>query len=941
MIIRLTTDVPFHCSPRRLSYMEKAEVQKNIDSLLREGVIQPSDSPYASAIVLVKKKNGQTRMCIDYRGLNKITVRDNYPLPLIEDCLEYLEGKKFFTILDLKSGFHQVKVHEDSIKYTAFVTPSGQYEYRRMPFGLKNAPSVFQRFINNIFRDLIDKKMIVIYMDDILLATKTLDEHKQLLKTILDRITSKMLKLNLNKCRFGCDQIEYLGYSVSMSGICPSDSHLTAIKEYPLPTTAKAVHSCLGLFSYFRRFVPQFSRIAKPLQDLLHKDAIFHFDHRCHEAFQELKSRLVKAPVLAIYSDKKVTELHTDASSLGFGAALMQKQEDGKFHPVAYFSKTTTAVESRYHSFELETLAIIYALKRFHVYLGIPFKIITDCNSLTQTLEKKLINPRIARWALELENYQYTIQHRGGCSMGHVDALSRCHETRKLDAQLVAACDQVHTQTDFGIEDGFDLCRLVAMVDANDVDLNLQVTQNRDPVIVEIRNRLENEKEQTSNYEMKDGLIFYKTKNDIKLLYVPAEMENNVIRLIHEKIGHQSVDKSCDQIKMHYWFPKLRTKVEAFIKSCVKCLMYAAPVRATERNFYSIPKKPIPFDTVHLDHFGPLPSLISKRKHLLIVIDAFTKYVKLYPVNSTSTKEVNASLDKYFEYYGRPKRVITDRGSCFRSLEITEYLQEHNIDHVKVAVASPQANGQVERVNRVIKPMLGKLSEPISHADWSLKLRQVEYALNNSIHSTTQRTPSELLFGVSQRGVVIDELTEYLENKTERFPDLAEIRNEASKAIERSQKYSTDRAKLRNKPAKEYEIGDYVVMLNVDTKVGKNKKFIPKYRGPYVVHKKLGHDRYVIKDIENCQLTQLPYNSVVEANRIRKWVSPLGPSEVNRTVEKCNTGAPDSDEEEEDTSTLVGEEEEESTDEDGFAGFDAADIAVVDRGQSSVRLAEL
>lgn len=192
--------------------------------------------------------------------------------------------------------------------------------------------------------------------------------------------------------------------------------------------------------------------------------------------------------------------------------------------------------------------------------------------------------------------------------------------------------------------------------------------------------------------------------------------------------------------------------------------------------------------------------------------------------------------------------------------------------------------------------MLGKLSEPISHADWSLKLKQAEYALNNSIYSTTKHAPSDLLFGVHQRGEVVDELTEYLEDKLERDRNLQSIRNDATDAILRSQKYATDRALLRNRPAKKYEVGDYVVILNVYTKKGTNKKFVPKYRGPYVVHKILGHDRYVIRYVDNCQLTQLPYDGVVEANRIRKWLSPLDAAEINRTVEKCNTEEEEGDE---------------------------------------------
>lgn len=197
MDIRLTTDVPFHCSRRRLSYHEREEAQKMVDQLTTEGVVRPSNSPYASAIVLVKNKNGELRMCVDYRGLNKLTVRDNYPLPLIEDCIEYLENKRCFSVLDLKSGFHQVRVAETSIKYTSFVTPNGQYEYTHMPFGLKNAPAVFQRFINEIFRDLIAANRIVIYMDDILLATPDYESHCELLSIVLERLKHRNLQLNL------------------------------------------------------------------------------------------------------------------------------------------------------------------------------------------------------------------------------------------------------------------------------------------------------------------------------------------------------------------------------------------------------------------------------------------------------------------------------------------------------------------------------------------------------------------------------------------------------------------------------------------------------------------------------------------------------------------------------------------------------------------------
>ncbi|XP_036346535.1 uncharacterized protein K02A2.6-like, partial [Rhagoletis pomonella] len=380
-------------------------------------------------------------------------------------------------------------------------------------------------------------------------------------------------------------------------------------------------------------------------------------------------------------------------------------------------------------------------------------------------------------------------------------------------------------------------CELIAAVDLDDLDVQIQIAQNRDEKLRVLMSKLE--KEEVVGYELVDGL-----------------MQENVIRTTHEKIGHLGTEKCYNQIRKAYWFENMRDKISRFIQNCIKCIIYSAPARSNEHNLFSIPKKPIPFDTLHLDHFGPLPAIKSKRKHILVAIDAFTKFVKLYPVNSTSTKEVCCSLDKYFSYYSRPRRIITDRGTCFTSLEFSNFLLKRNIGHVKVAVASPQANGQVERVNRVLKTMLSKLTETIDHADWTAKLSQVEYALNNTVHSTTKHTPSDLLFGVNQRGCIVDEFTECTEEKLldETTRDLEKTRQSALRNIERSQDYNLQYFLKNSVPAKTYSIGDFVVIRHVDTTVGTNKKFIQKYRGPYVIHK-ASNDRYVIRDIENCQLT--------------------------------------------------------------------------------------
>lgn len=373
---------------------------------------------------------------------------------------------------------------------------------------------------------------------------------------------------------------------------------------------------------------------------------------------------------------------------------------------------------------------------------------------------------------------------------------------------------------------------------------------------------------------MDDGLVYRQKLGGRALLYVPKEMETNIIRQAHDNICHMGVNKCVDQIKMHYWFPKMKEKVERFVKNCVQCVVNTIPPHCSGRTLHNIPKKPVPFDTIHIDHFGPLPSIVSKKKYILAIIDAFAKHVKLYACTTTNSREVINSFENYVEYYSRPRRVIADRGTALISGEFELYLTENNIEHVKNATASPQANGQVERVNRTIKAMLAETTEPIQHSDWYKLLRKVEFAVNNSVHSSTKQTPSKLLFGVDQRGREVDVLTEHLEEKcsVDDSPDLIALRSEASENLIKSQQRNLNWHIKNRRPHAQFKEGDYVLIRNVDTTVGTNKKFIPKFRGPYQVHKVLPNDRYVIRDIENCQITQIPYDGIIEASRIRKYV---------------------------------------------------------------------
>lgn len=697
--IILKNDKQFYFRPRRLSFFEKGCLQKMLDDMLTKGIIRRSSSEYSSPIVLVKKKNGDFRMCVDYRELNKYVVKDRYPLPLIDDNLYLLRGKKYFTCLDLKDGFHHIYVADESIKFTSFTTPLGQFEFLKMPFGLANGPSCFSRFIQNVFDEFIRKNEMIVYFDDIMLATETIEEHLELLSRVLKVMKNKQLEIRLDKTQFLKREVIYLGYCVNQYGIQPNPKNVSIIENYPVPQNNKELQSFIGLSSYFRRFIPNFAIIAKPLYSLLKKNIPYEFGEEQMRSFDSIKLKLGDQPLLAIYSPNAMTELHCDASSHGYGSILFQKQPDNQFHPIFYYSHRTTESESRYHSYELEMLAIINSIKRFRVYLqGIKFKIITDCNSVALTLQKKDINPRIARWAMFLQNFVYEIEHRPGSQMQHVDALSRCNH--------------------------------ILVIEGCTFNQALAIKQQTDPEISSISRELE--QSEHPQFELRNGLV-YRKNNDRLLFYVPTSMRNQVIRSCHDDMCHVGTNKTIELIKQIYWFPKLSDHVRTYISNCLKCIIFSPKNGKDEGLLNLIDKGDKPFQTIHVDHYGPLNQTFGRFRHILVVVDAFSKFLNLYPVRTVAAKESCLRLTQYFLHYSKPIKIISDRGSCFRSDVFKEFCERYDIKHIKTAVGMPSANGQVERYNRGLTVMLSKLMHEHSK-NWNEYLYQIQFAVNNTFN---------------------------------------------------------------------------------------------------------------------------------------------------------------------------------------------------------------
>ena len=418
--------------PRRLPFVAKQEVARQLQTMQEEGIIEPSNSPWASPIVLVLKKDGSYRFCVDYRELNAVTKPDIFPLPRIDDLLDQLGNTKFFSTLDLASGFWQVQVHPNSRAKTAFVTPQGLHEFQVMPFGLTNAPAVFQRLMQKVLLDLNPKNgvdFVTVYIDDILVYSKTLEQHLDHLKAVMDRLIQTGLKLKPSKCLFVQNEVNYLGHVITPKGLKASDWHVTAVRDFPVPSNVKEVKQFLGLSSFYRKFVPSFAKLAQPLHSLTKKNAHFKWTEDCQQGFELLKRKLTEAPVLAYPNFSTGFTIETDASYPGLGAILSQEQEDGCFHPVSYASRALSPAERNYGITDLETLAVVWAITHFRHYLyNQQVRIYTDHAAVKSVLQNPNISGKHTRWWTKVYGSglkEINIVHRAGKESCNVDALSR------------------------------------------------------------------------------------------------------------------------------------------------------------------------------------------------------------------------------------------------------------------------------------------------------------------------------------------------------------------------------------------------------------------------------------------------------------------------------------------------------------------------------------
>ena len=452
MQIDTGSSLPLYQPARRTPFAAHEEIARQLHQMQQQGVISPSTSPWASPVVLVRKKDGSLRFCIDFRKLNAITKPDVFPLPRIDDLSDQLGKSRYFSTLDLAAGYWQVQMHSSSKEKTAFITHKGLYEFNVMPFGLRNAPAVFQRLMQQILGNLNqddEPPFVSVYLDDIIIYSETFQDHLNHLQQVISRLRNAGLKLKPSKCYFNCQEVKYLGHVITPHGISPNPARLLAVRDYPVPMSVKEVRQFIGLASYYRHFIPGFANIAEPLHRLTRKGAVFTWTDHCEEAFQGLKDKLISAPVLCYPDFSQSFVLETDASIAGLGAILSQKNSDGKLHLVAYASRALSAQEKKYAATELETLAVVWRVSHFHAYLyGHDVLVYTDHSAVQAVLETPSSNGKHSRWWSKLYGTglkSIKIKYRAGQDNKNADALSRSPFTQHVpsddnnDPTVVAA----------------------------------------------------------------------------------------------------------------------------------------------------------------------------------------------------------------------------------------------------------------------------------------------------------------------------------------------------------------------------------------------------------------------------------------------------------------------------------------------------------------------
>ena len=851
-VIRLEPDTEPQVRPAyRLSPAENDEVLKQLEKLLGLGFIRKSSSPWGAPVLFARKKSGELRMCIDYRMLNAHTVKDRTTLPLIDELLDRISQAKYFSKLDLASGYWQVAMEEESVPYTAFRTKYGSYEWLVMPFGLTNAPATFQGLMTEVLEGLIDKCCLC-YLDDVLVFSRSYEEHLQDLERVLTRLDQAELKVQLKKCEWLVQEVEFLGFIVGGGKLKPDPGKVRTIQEWPLPETPKEVRSFIGLAGYYRRFIHKFSKKAAPLHNLTKQGVVWSWGAQEGSAFKQLKEALTSRPVLLLPDFTKDFQLTTDASTVAVAAILEQEGEDGLMHPVAYYSRKLNIHEANYSSYDLEALGVVEACKHFRCYLERRhFKLKTDHEALVYLYKQVKLNRRQAHWVEELSNFTFTIEYKPGRT-NPADAPSRRPDyARALQIERLQASGK--RLEELRSLRGVDLQELEGKEGWKHVPFKLVPERVSGPSVAfvgaveieDIRDKVRKAYDEDPmfrrhlrSFTKEDGCYFQGGRLAIPTSPDTKELKDEILRLCHEEMGHFGRERTLQEVLKLYWWPTVREDVQRYVATCPTCQRVKPGAESKQGELHPLPIPQEPFEQVTMDLLTALPTTTQGHDAVVVFVDRLTKYAIVEPCTKKATAKDLATIfvNSVFSQFGLPKVLISDRAPTFTSNFWEAVFAYLDTKLNRTTSRHPQSDGQTERTNRTLLSVLR------SHAlnrreDWDTTIKVAQFQLNAATHKATRRSPFEALFGFSPRSLpkTLKEMITECSGATSFVEDMTRVREDIKKKLEAN---NEDMAKRVNKGRKavEFKEGDEVLVSTNLLSVPEDlRKLGARFVGPYKV----------------------------------------------------------------------------------------------------------
>ena len=777
----LTADIdtrdhePVNIRPYRVPLLQQDAVSDVLDNMLEAGIIRHSSSPWCFPLIVVEKKIDSSgikplpRLVIDYRQLNSLVYIRSHPLPLIDDILSKLNNSTFFTLVDLRAGFYQIKLTDQAAEKTAFSCFKGKFEFLRMSQGLNNSPSVFQQMANKLLTGY--EHFAIAYIDDILIYTKSdIKDHLKHVQIILERLRKHTLKLKLNKCSFAKKEIKYLGFVIDSSGIRPNAEKVAAIRSLKPPANVKQVRSFVGMISFYRRFIPNFSKCAEKMIMLTKKNARFKWDDDCESSFRYLKDSLTVVPLLFHPDVNKPYILYVDASHTCIGACLIQEVQivgsNGQLetvdHPIYFLSHKLTDVQIKgYSTVEKEAFCIHYTLNKLHFYLhNARFIIKTDHQPLKFLFTSTINNRKIQSWAVNMNQYNCEIEYVKGSNNIVADLLSRSPpdsvDTNEEIPDITDKSFNINVINSNQFEPRefmhIDLDRAKTTQDAlptlDTIDLPSQ--QDKDKEIIHIKQKLRlgiTDKNMSRKYLIHENILYYISQVDdepILRLYVPTHLRSEVLQSYHTLLGHMGQQKCYSTIREKYYWPLLFKDIYEKIDNCVICKK--RNMLAQQSKLIETPISAYPFAVVSIDLSGPHKQTISGNNYIISFIDHYSGWVESYPLNNKRSETiVNVLLEEIIPRHSTPLQILTDNGSEFTSASFKDTLKHLRIVHSTSSPYHPEGHSKIERLHQTLNHLLAKKMN--DHIDnWDIHINSALLAIRTNVSETTKKSPFFLLY---------------------------------------------------------------------------------------------------------------------------------------------------------------------------------------------------